>query len=174
MALTPDVWEDIRRGNIGQTDAHILEVICSVGRQLAYRLERLIDVLERGPAEKEEALVAPTTGPGAAYTPVGRMVELLRLQLASYPRDHQVQTVTAAGVMVVSNTRPYSIALLITNEDNAQKLYYGAAPATTTNAPIIEPETSKKIILSPNADLYCRVIGADITVAISNLDLPTV
>ncbi len=170
MSLPKNVWEEMRRGNFPQTEAGILEVICSVGRQLGYRLEKLIDVLERGP----EDLKAPLSGPGAAYTPIGRLVELMRLDLASYPRDHQVRTITNSGVKIMSNSLTYSIPILVTNEDNAQKLWYGSAPAAMTNAPIIEPEASKKIILSPNADLYGIVQGADISVGVSHLALPMV
>lgn len=165
------VWDRMKRGDYSQTDGAILEVVCSVGRQLAYRLEKLIDVLERAPDEEG---LGPTTGPGAQYTPVGRMVELMRLQLASYPRNHSIQVVTNAGDLIISNPLSYSIPVLITNQDNAQILWYGSAPATIINAPRIQPEASKKIILSPSSDLYGIVAGANITVAISNLDLPTV
>lgn len=171
MGLPDTVWERMRRGDYSQTDPAILEVVCSVGRQLAYRLEKLIDVLERAP---EEPGLVPTTGPGVQYTPVGRMVELMRLQLASYPRDHAIKVVTNGGDLIISNLLPYSIPILITNQDNAQRLWYGSAPATINNAPLIEPEASLKIILSPSSDLYGIVSGANITVALSNLDLPTV
>lgn len=173
MGLPVNIWEKIRRGEYPQTDAGLAEVICSVGRQLAFRLEKLIDVLESGPEEPEEGIL-PISGPGVAYTPIGRMVELMRLDLASYPRDHSVMIVENTGTLLVTNSLSYSIPLLITNLDNAQLLYYGASPAAITNAPVIEPESSKKIILSPNRDLRGIVAGADINVAISNLDLPTV
>ena len=171
MSIPDNVFKEIRRGNFPQTNPTMLEVVCSSFRQIAFRLDKLIDVLERGP--DAEAL-APITGPGQAYTPITRMVEMMRLDLASYPRDHQIRVIPNTGDKIMSNPLPYSIPILVTNQDNAQKLYYGASTATMTNAPIIEPEASKKIILSPNADLYGVVIGADITVAISNLDLPMV
>lgn len=174
MSLPPDanIWERIRKGQFPITDASILEVVCSVGRQLGYRLEVLIETLQRG---AEPDMEAPLSGPGGAYTPITRMVELMRLDLASHPRDHQLRTVTnAGGSKIMSNTTTYSIPILVTNQDNAQKLYYGSATATITNAPIIEPESSLKIILSPNSDLYGIVVGADITVSVSNLDLPMV
>jgi len=170
MGGTLDVWEKIRRGDLGNIDASIQEVICNVGRQLAYRLEKLIDVLERGP----EAPPIVTVAPGLALTPEERMVALMRLATASYPRDHRTAAVTNAGDLIISNPNPFSIPVLLTNLDNAQFLYYGTSRATILNAPPIDPESKEKIILSPYADLYGIVLGAAINVAISNLDLPTV
>jgi len=169
MGLPDNIWARIKRGDYSETDAGILEVICSVGRQLAYRLEKLIDVLERGPEEP----VIPIAGPGA-YTPMGRLIAFMRLDLASYPRDHSVVAVTNAGSLIVSNPLFHSIPILITNLSNAQFLYYGSSSVAITNGPIIDPETSHKILLSPSADLYGIVLGANINVAVSNLDIPTV
>lgn len=171
MGLPPNVLDEMRRGSFPQVDPTMMEMLCSSFRQIAHRLDKLIDVLERGAEEEEVDLIF---GPGGARTPIGRMLELMRLDLASYPRDHQIQTVTNTGDRIMSNSQAYSIPILVTNEDNAQLLYYGSSHASTLNAPIIEPESSKKIILTPSADLYGIVIGANITVAISNLDLPTV
>ena len=170
MSLTPDVWEKIRRGDFTSVDASLMEVICSVGRQLAYRLEKLIDVLERGP---EEAPVVTVT-PGLALTPEERLVALMRLAVASYPKDHRVVPVTNAGVLIATNPLPYSIPILVTNLDNAQLLFYGSTISTVLNSPIIDPESSQKIQLSPYSDLFGTVIGAAINVAVSNLDLPVV
>ena len=46
MALPETLWDKIRRGEFGQTDAAIAEVLCSVGRQLAFRLDKLIDYIK--------------------------------------------------------------------------------------------------------------------------------
>jgi len=170
IGLKDDVWEKLRRGEFSQTDGQILEVMCSVGRQLAYRLEKLIDVIERGPEDG----IAPLFGPGAVATSMGRMIELMRLSMASYPRNHATIPVTAAGVVMISNPHPYSIPVMITNLDNAQFLYYGSSPASILTAPLIDPEAKEKIILSPNSDLYGIVAGAAIAVAVSVLDLPIV
>lgn len=170
MGLPPDLWEKIKRGDFASTDATILEVICSVGRQLAYRLEKLIDVLERGP--EEPPLVTVT--PGLAMTPEERLVALMRLSVASYPKDHRIVAVTNAGDLIATNPLPYSIPILVTNLDNAQFLFYGTAISTVLNSPPIDPESKEKIVLSPNSDLFGIVIGAAISVAVSNLDLPVV
>lgn len=167
MALTPDVWEKFKRGDYGQVDAAIVEVLCSVGRQLAYRLDKLIDVLE--PDE-----VLPGYRPGERHTPMGRLIELNRLELASYPKDHRIAVITNAGDLIINNPLPYSIPVLVTNLDNAQFLFYGTSRGTVLNAPLIDPESKEKIILSPNSDLFGIVLGAAINVGISNLDLPTV
>lgn len=165
-----DVWERLRHGELPETDATILEVMCSVGRQLAYRLEKLIDVIERGPDDG----LAPLFGPGAVTTPIGQMIQLMRLSMASYPRNHATVAVTNAGIVMISNPHPYSIPVMITNLDNAQFLYYGSSPASVLTAPLIDPESKQKIVLSPNSDLYGIVAGAAIAVAVSVLDLPTV
>lgn len=171
MGLTPDVWEKIRSGDFAGIDATLIEVICSVGRQLAYRLEKLIDVLERGP--EPDVTVTPTIT-GLAATPEERLVALMRLAVASYPKDHRVVVVTNAGVLLATNPLPYSIPILVTNLDNAQLLFWGTTISTVLNSPIIDPESSEKITLSPYSDLFGTVIGAAINVAVSNLDLPTV
>jgi len=65
---------------------------------------------------------------------------------------------------------------MVTNEDNAQLLYYGSSTIQVgSNAPIIQPGQSLKINLSPSSDLYGICIGpASIAVGISSLDLPYV
>ena len=79
-----DILTQIQRGNFPSIGASQTEVLCSVARQLAFRLDKLIDVIERGELEEEEEeLLAPVSGPGVAYTPIGRMVELMRLELAN-------------------------------------------------------------------------------------------
>ena len=169
MGLPPKIWERIRSGQFPDTDAGIVEALCSIGRQLAYRLEKLIDVLERGPEEPD----LPLSGPSSAVS-IARLVELMRLDLASYPIDHTTIAVTSSGVLLATNALPHSIPLMITNLSNADILYYGDSRATIANAPIIDPETSKKILLSPNSDLFGIVSGASISVAVSQLDRPTV
>jgi len=101
-----DILTQIERGNWPSTGASQTEVFCSVARQLAYRLDKLIDVIERGELEEEEELLAPVSGPGVAYTPIGRMVELMRLELANFPRDHRTETVGIARIVLTSNPTP--------------------------------------------------------------------
>lgn len=170
IGLKDDVWERLRRGELPQTDGQILEVMCAIGRQLAYRLEKLIDVIERGPEDG----IAPLFGPGAVATPIGQMIQLMRLSMASFPRNHQTVSVTNAGIVMISNPHPYTIPVMITNLDNAQFLFYGSAPASILTSPLIDPEAKEKINLSPNSDLYGIVAGAAINVAVSVLDLPIV
>lgn len=150
------------------------EVICAVGRQLAYRLDKLIDLIERG--EEREALIAPISGPGAAHTPIGRLVELQRLELANFPKDHRTVSVGTTRVALASNPYSYTIPILVTNLDNAQFLYYGSGPVNATNnSPMIDPEESMKLYLNPEQDLYVVVAGpGNVTVAVSNLALPVV
>jgi hypothetical protein len=168
MGIPENIWTKMRRGEYPETDATILEVVCSVGRQLAYRLEKLIDLLERGP--EEPPLVTVTTTEQQQQ----QLLALMRLVAASYPRDHRIVAVTAAGNLIATNPLPYSIPILVTNLDNAQFLFYGTSASTVLNSPMIDPESKEKIMLSPNSDLFGIVVGAAISVAVSNLDLPTV
>jgi len=133
VQIKDDVWERLRRGEFPQTDGQILEVMCAVGRQLAYRLEKLIDVIERGPDDG----IAPMFGPGAAATPIGQMIQLMRLSMASYPRNHTTVTVTAAGIVMISNPHPYTIPVMVTNLDNAQFLYYSQRRKSTFRQTVI-------------------------------------
>jgi len=170
-----DVLQRIQRGEWPDTGASEIDVICAVGRQLAYRLDKLIDVIQRGEPEPEE-LLAPTTGPGVAYTPIGRMVELMRLELANLPKDHRTASIGTTRVPLAQNPYSYTIPILVTNLDNAQFLYYGSGTVSVSgNSPFIEPEKPMKLYLTPSQDLYVVVAGpANVTVAISNLWLPVV
>ncbi len=166
-----DILAQIGRGNWPSTGPGQMEVICSVARQLAWRLDKLIDVIERGVEEEEPP--APSAAP---YTPMGRLAELIRLDLANFPKDHRTEAVGILPVILASNPYAYTRPVLVTNLDNALFLYYGTATlAVLTNAPFIPPETAYKLLIPPSQDLY--VVGpgpANITVAISNLALPVV
>ena len=168
--MSEEIWEQIRRGEFPSTGATLEEVICSVGRQLAVRIDKLIDVIERAPEG-----ILPIGAPGLAIGANAQMVALLRLLAASFPRDHQVVAVTVAVTPLIVNPNPYAIPVLITNLDNAQLLHYGSALTITLQTPIIDTERSEKILVSANATLYGLVVGpAAIAVGVSNLDLPIV
>lgn len=168
--MSSDLWEQIRRGDFPQAGTTIEEVICSVGRQLAVRIDKLIDVIERAPEG-----ILPIGAPGLAIGANAQTVALLRLLAASYPRDHQVVMVTVAVTPLIVNPNAFAIPVLITNLDNAQLLHYGSAATITLQTPIIQTETSEKVLVSANGTLYGIVVGpAAVAVAISNLDLPIV
>jgi hypothetical protein len=166
-----DLWEQIQRGEFPSTGATEREVICAVGRQLANRLDKLIDVIQRAP----EGIV-PIGAPGLAITPMGQLIALMRLVTASFPRDNQILPVTTVATPLITNPNIFDIPVLVTNLDNAQLLHYGGSAATTTvQSPIIDTETTEKILVSANRTLFGIVVGPGaINVGISNLDMPIV
>jgi len=165
-----DIWEKIRRGNYPETSATLEEVLCSVGRQLGFRLEKIIDLLEKAGIE-----IPPLGAPGYVITPTGQMIALLKLLAASYPRDQIIVPVTIAATILVVNANDYDVPVIITNLDAAQLLHYGSAATMTVQSPIIQTESSEKLLVSPGRTLYGIVVGpAAIAVGVSHLDLPTV
>lgn len=169
-----EVLARIQRGEWPEMGPSEVEVICAAARQIAFRLDKLIDVIERQEIPPE--LEAPISGPGVAYTPIGRLVELTRLQLANFPKDHRTASIGTSREVLAQNAYSYTIPILVTNLDNAQFLYYGSGTVNASdNSPFIEPQKSMKLYLTPSQDLYVVVAGpGNVTVAVSTLWLPVV
>ena len=169
--MADSIWEQIRRGEFPQAGTTIEEVICSVGRQLAVRIDKLIDVIQSAPEG-----ILPVGAAGLAITPMAQLIALMRLVQASYPRDLQVQTVgIAPATILIVNPNPYAIPVLVTNLDNAQLLHYGSTATMTVQSPILDTERSERVLVSANRTLFGVVAGpGNIQVGISNLDLPIV
>lgn len=157
--------QPIRKDGLGVTiprvDTDFISALCAVNRQLAQRIDELISVLT-----------------GAAPEPVVGQREdvagLLRLLLASMPRDHQVVTVGTGPTPIAENTGAFDVPVLLTNFDIAQRLRYGTATLTTTSGPVIDTETTQKVVIPSNQTLYGLVPTATIQVAVSRLYLPRV
>jgi len=165
-----DIWEQIRRGEYPETSATLEEVLCSVGRQLGLRLEKIIELLD-----KAGIVIPPIGAPGFAITPTGQMIALMRLLAASFPRDLIVVPVTIAATPLVVNPNDHDVAVIITNLDNAQLLHYGSAATMTVQSPIIQTESTEKLLVSASRTLYGIVAGpAAIAVGVSHLDIPIV
>jgi len=165
-----NILEKIRHGEYPETSPTLEEVLCSVGRQLGFRLEKIIDLLENA-----GIVIPPVGAPGYAITPTGQMIALMRLLAASFPRDLIVVNVTIAATPLVVNPNDFDVPVIITNLDNAQLLHYGSAATMTIQSPIIQTETSEKLLVSASRTLYGIVAGpAAIAVGVSHLDIPIV
>lgn len=154
---------------IPRVDTDMITALCAMNRQLAMRIDELIEVIKRA------ARGEPMPGvPGVHVAPGAResVADLLRIALASMPRDHQVVTVGTAPTWIAENKSGLDVPVLVTNYDFAQQLRYGTATLTNTSGPLIDTEDSKKIVIPPNQTLYGMVPVATIQVAVSTLYLP--
>lgn len=145
--------------------------ICEVGFQVALRLDELIDLIRQ--AEPEGVEYIPGTGIPA--TPAGRnvfLIELVGLQLASFPRDHNKIAVTTTATPLMQNLSQRWMAVAVTNNGNSQEVRYGTATALADNAPLIPAKTTEKIVIPPNETLYAIVDSGSVDVAISTLATP--
>jgi len=150
---------DWRRGAFPDTGATDIEALCSAARQLAQLVGQIVYILENWEADRNLA----------------RLVALARLDLASYPMDHQPVTIEITKTPIAHNVYEYPTALLLTNHDNAQILYYGAGSVTTVTGGILDPLTSTKIILPAGAELFGIVAGpGTVAASVSTLGLPNV
>lgn len=166
MALPSD---QIRRlqTRLGTVGPDTISTLCTIGRQLAVRIDRLINLWERPGG------VPVMPGAGPLVTTIG-VAEMMALQLASYPRDHASVTVTNSMTPLVENAGARYIAVMVTNLDNAQRLFYGCGSVGVTSAPFIPGQDKGKIIVPPGEILYGIVSGASINVAVSTLAVPRI
>jgi len=152
---------------IPRVDTDMISALCAVNRQLAQRIDELIDITKRV-ARGEPIPDGPVIMPGAREN----VADLLRILLASMPRDHQVVTVGTAPTWMAENKSGLDVPVLVTNYDHAQQLRYGTATLTDTSGPVIDPESTEKIVIPPNQTLYGLVPTATISVAVSTRFLP--
>lgn len=138
-----------------------ITALCAIGRQLAVRLDRLIEGIYGLRQLQEERQLITVDVP-----------EILALQLASFPSDHSSVTVTTAPTILMENPTDRWSAVLIANTDNAQRLYYGIATVTKDSAAFIPSSDCLKIYIPPSETLYGLVEGASITAGVSNLVIP--
>jgi len=140
--------------------------ICTVGRQLALRLDRLIRLIE---APTEEGL--PVL-PGARGVITVTGTELLALTLASFPRDHRTISVSTSETPLSVNPSAYWTAVAVANNDNAKRLWYGSGTVAVNAGPFIPPGEQLILYVPPSETLYGIVDGASITVGVSSLIVP--
>ena len=148
----------------------LVNAICSVGRQLANRVDQLIRLQSRryitvtGP--DGETIIQPEAAPG------DDTADLLRLVLANYPANHILVTVGTALTPLAENVSPDPVVVMLTNNDAAQILRYGGPTMTQATGLIIQTERSEPVRLPPNSVLYGMVAVATIQVGVSRLILP--
>lgn len=159
-----------RGGGFGffDSDRRLIQVLCSIGRQLALRLDQIIH-LQGGPRA-----LPPGNGLEIYEEPrrYDETTELLRLVTASYPADHINVTVTTALTPLAENVSPHPVPVLLINNDAAQMLRYGGPTMTLPTGGIIQTEDSGVVHVPPNAVLYGMVAVATISVGVSHLILP--
>ena len=149
-------------GLLPQIDADAVSLLCGIGRQVASRLDRIAALLRE---------LKPDVVYGAEIR-LGELLELLRLDLASMPRDHANVAVGSTPTSLVLNTTGGPLPYIITNLDNAQMLHYGVGSIDANSGPIIKPKESQKVIVQSSSELHGIVGGANISVAVSRLYIP--
>jgi hypothetical protein len=135
--------------------------LCAIGRQLATRLDRLIEGIYGLRQLQEERQIISVDVP-----------EILALQLASFPSSHTKVIVETTPTTLVENPTDRWSAVIVTNLDNAQRLYYGTGTLGTETAPFIPSSDCLKIYIPPSETLYGIVELATITAGVSNLVIP--
>jgi len=138
-----------------------IAALCAIARQLAVRLDRLIEALSGLRQLEEQTQIVSVNVP-----------EILALQLASFPSSHAKVTVAITATVLIENPTDRWSAVMVTNLDNAQRLYYGNATVWTDNAPFIPGSDCLKIYIPPSETLYGIVEQATITAGVSNLVIP--
>lgn len=162
MSLPKRMFPEINQDTIA--------ALCAVGRQLAMRLDELIDV-----SKKAQGMVPGVPGITIPGVPPGRApewIELMRMLLASFPRDHAAVTVGSTPEPLLQNTSSRPIPVMITNGDEAQVLYWGGATVIVGLSPTIGPQGSMKILVPESTTLYGVVKDGDIQVGVSSLHIP--
>jgi len=149
-------------GLLPQIDADAVSMFCDTARQMALRLDIIAELLRK---------LKPDVVYGTEIY-MAELIELMRLDLASMPRDHGVVSVASTATPIVQNTTPGPVPYIVTNLDNAQMLHYGVESISATTGPIIKPKDSLKIIVQSSEELKGIVGGANIDVAVSRLFMP--
>ena len=157
-------------GNGGAQDP-LLQFLCGIARQIVERLDS-IDRGVRGIAieEGEGSTIYAEKSIGDLGIP--DLIEYTRLALASMPTQHQVVALSTSPEVVIDNSNPDPVAMLITNEDNALVMRYGSDTVTATNGAILPPETSMKVIIPANTKLYAILPSGTASIGVAKLELP--
>ena len=144
--------------------------LCEMFRQLAVRLDRLTAVMSQFPAQMIQVLQV------AGDLDLGKLIEYIRLGLASVPITHErVQVVGGEDVPitpVIKNPTGRSIPMMLTNDDNAQLLRWGSDTVTQINGAILSSEKTAIIVVPPDSYIYAIFPMFTSTVSISRLGIP--
>jgi len=147
-----------------------MTALCEMTRQLAVRLDRLTAVMSQFPAQMIQVLQV------AGDLDLGKLIEYIRLGLASVPITHErVQVVGGEDVPitpVIKNPTGRSIPMMLTNDDNAQLLRWGSDTVTQINGAILSSEKTAIIVVPPDSYIYAIFPMFTSTVSISRLGIP--
>lgn len=149
--------------------------LCEISRQLALRLDRLTDVMSQFPARMLQVLES------AGQLDVRELTHYIKMSLASVPTTHETVKVAGGAVPsgapvpitpVIKNPMDNSVPMMITNDDNAQLLFWGASTLTQTNGAILSSQETVIIVVPPNSYVYAIFPMFTGTVSISRLGIP--
>lgn len=152
-----------------------MTALCEMSRQLAIRLDRLTAVMSQFPAQMIQVLQV------AGDLDLGKLIEYMRLGLASVPMTHERVQVAGgtdgagdpvAITPVIKNPTGRSIPMMLTNDHNAQLLRWGSDTLTQITGAILSSETSVIIVVPPNSYVYAVFPLFTGTVSISRLGIP--
>lgn len=165
----PSLLRERTPGDLSELGA-VSGTLCEISRQLAVRLDRLTAVMSQFPAQMLQVVEA------AGDVDLGKLIEYMRLSLASVPITHErVQVAGGLGVAitpVIKNPTGRSIPMMLTNDDNGQLLRWGSDTLTQINGAILSSEKSAIIYVPPNSYVYAIFPLFTSTVSISRLGIP--
>jgi hypothetical protein len=140
-------------------------------RQVLNRMDALIQAITSIPLTEPEILAR-----GAPITGDDLLIGYIRLSMATVPVTHEVLQVEGGAAVaitpVIRNTSERTIPFMLTNNDNAQFLRWGADTLTVLNGAILKNETSVIITVSANSSIYAVFPVHTSTVSLSRLGIP--
>ncbi len=137
--------------------------LCSAFRQVVNRLDALTNALKVSPVLNALSGMAPS---------FKNLERYLRLSLASMPEQHQTITVVSTATRVIANSSNDDMAVMVTNDDVANDLRYGASTIDGIRGVVLKREESVKLIVPPSTEVYALFPLATGTVTVSKLILP--
>lgn len=150
--------------------------LCEISRQVINRLDMLIEAITGSPLRTTDALRAIEAGDPLLMAGIATLTEYFRLSLASVPITHEVLQVAGGGLAsitpVIRNSSERTIPMMLTNDDNAQFVRWGADTLTVLNGAILKDSTSEIIRVLPNSIIYAIFPAFSSTVSVSRLGIP--
>ena len=146
--------------------------LCDVTRQILHRLDSLIQAMTLSPVTAPSIL---RPGDPVVMHGFGDLIELFKLSMATVPVSHEVVQVEAAPnkiTTVIRNAGERTVPMLLTNNDNAQILRWGAETLTHLNGAVLKSESSAIINILPGTNVYAIFPLFTSTVSISRLGIP--
>lgn len=146
--------------------------LCNVTRQVLNRLDSLIEAMTLSPVTAP-AILRP--GDPVVMQGFGELIRVFKLSMATVPVTHEVVQVPctpSAITPVIVNPSERTIPMLLTNNDNAQIVRWGAETLTHLNGAILKSEESVIIHVLPGTTIYAIFPLFTGTVSLSRLGIP--